>query len=290
MKSIQSILGLLTLSLAVGCTPIKKESSANESQANSKPTNRVVLSSEIQWEALNPARGEQSPLAGTIWGDRNGSEPTGFLAKFKKGFSSPPHIHNVTYRALVINGLIHNDDPNAEKMWMPAGSFWTQPAGESHITAAADQENIVYVEIDKGPYLVKPIEEAFDNGERAVNIDKTNIVWLDASRTSLIEKSTGRDQAKGPEVAFLWENGGLSGTLLKLPSGFRGEIISHGDIFHAVIIIGNATYEMPGSKEIKTLDPGSYFSSVGRAIHRISIQSGEESTVYIQTDARFGVR
>ena len=36
---------------------------------------------------------------------------------------------------------------------MPAGSFWTQPAGEVHITSARGQETIAYVEIDEGPYL-----------------------------------------------------------------------------------------------------------------------------------------
>ena len=59
------------------------------------------------------------------------------------GFSSPPHIHNVTYRAMVIKGLVHNDDPEAENMWMPPGSFWTQPAGEAHITSAKGEENIL---------------------------------------------------------------------------------------------------------------------------------------------------
>ena len=44
-----------------------------------KPTNKVLLSSEIVWEKLNPARGDQSPQAATLWGDRNGTEATGFL-------------------------------------------------------------------------------------------------------------------------------------------------------------------------------------------------------------------
>lgn len=36
---------------------------------------------------------------------------------------------------------------------MPLGSFWTQPSGEVHITAAKGEENIAYVEIDSGPDL-----------------------------------------------------------------------------------------------------------------------------------------
>lgn len=105
------------------------------------------------------------------------------------GFSSPPHIHNVTYRAVVMTGLIHNDDPKAELMWMPAGSFWTQPVGEAHITAAKGENVMAYIEIDEGPYLVKPTEQAYDSGERPVNVDADNIVWLDAQKTNWIDKS-----------------------------------------------------------------------------------------------------
>ncbi len=162
------------------------------------PTNKVILSSEIEWEQLNPARGDQSPQVGTIWGDRNGTEATGFLAKFVDGFSSPPHIHNVTYRAVVIQGLVHNDDPEAANMWMGKGSFWTQPAGESHITSAKGEENIALVEIDHGPYLVKPIEEAFDNGERPINVDASNVVWLNREQSNWI--SSGSEA----EISFYW--------------------------------------------------------------------------------------
>ena len=49
---------------------------------------------------------------------------------------------------------------------MPTGSFWTQPAGEDHTTAANADTNLIYLEIDSGPYLVKPSSYKFDNGER----------------------------------------------------------------------------------------------------------------------------
>ncbi|NND00731.1 MAG: DUF4437 domain-containing protein, partial [Gammaproteobacteria bacterium] len=120
-------------------------------------SSKVISFSDVKWEPLNPARGDQSPKAGTLWGDRKAAVPTGFLADFADGFSSPPHIHNATYRAVVISGSVHNDDPSATPMWMPAGSFWTQPKGESHITAAKGARNIALVEIDQGPYLVQPI-------------------------------------------------------------------------------------------------------------------------------------
>jgi len=61
-------------------------------------------------------------------------------------------------------------------MWLPADSFWTQPAGENHITAADGENNLIYLEIDNGPYLVLAKEKAFDNGERPINIDERNLV------------------------------------------------------------------------------------------------------------------
>jgi len=241
------------------------------------PTNKVLLSSEIKWEKLNPARGEQSPQAGTIWGDRNGNAATGFLAKFANGFSSPPHIHNVTYRAVVISGSIHNDDANAEKMWMKPGSFWTQPEGEPHITAAKGEENIALVEISSGPYLVKPIEEAFDNGERPINIDVTNVVWLNSDETNLI------DAKSKAELSFLWDDGDSKGLFAKLPKAFNGTIKTDGTVLHAVVIKGGLKYTLPQNQEVKMLDEGSSFSATDKAIHTIS-NADNDAVLYIRTN------
>ena len=241
------------------------------------PTNKVLLSSEIKWEKLNPARGEQSPQAGTIWGDRNGNAATGFLAKFANGFSSPPHIHNVTYRAVVISGSIHNDDANAEKMWMKPGSFWTQPEGEPHITAAKGEENIALVEISTGPYLVKPIEEAFDNGERPINIDVTNVVWLNNDETNLI------DAKSKAELSFLWDDGDSKGLFAKLPKAFNGTIKTDGTVLHAVVIKGGLKYTLPQNQEVKILDEGSSFSATDKAIHTIS-NADNDTVLYIRTN------
>ncbi|MEM7790504.1 MAG: DUF4437 domain-containing protein [Verrucomicrobiota bacterium] len=236
--------------------------------------------SEVKWEPLNPARGDKSPQAGTLWGNRNGTEATGFLAKFVDGFSSPPHIHNVTYRAVVISGRIHNDDPAAEKMWMSPGSFWTQPKGEVHITAAKGEENIALVEIDHGPYLVKHAEDAFDSGERPVNIDSSNIVWVTPHGLS--------PDKDGPKIAYLWRNpeeGQPNGTFIKLPADFQGQIQSKGSTFRVVSIQGKPAYNN-GEKVI--LDPGSYFSSSGDATHLISSEEGI-SVLYIRTNAPYRI-
>ena len=273
---------LLTLAsvLTAACTSQQFASDNIAPEQVAEPTNEVILASEIKWEQLNPARGDKSPMAATLWGDRMDSIPTGFLVKFVDGFSSPPHIHNTTYRAVVISGSIHNDDPEAAEMWMPAGSFWTQPKGEVHITAARGDTNVALVEIDKGPYLVLPITEAFDSGERPVNVDASNIVWVDPPGMST--------SANGVKLAYLWgsQNDGLAnGTFVKLPAGFSGKIHSQGSVFRAVVIKGQPRW----GTDDKTIDSGSYFGSEGETLHQISSKAGEEVIIYVRTDGKYDI-
>ncbi len=284
---------ILAMSSAVlGYTNLVAANESKDLSLSNGQGPRVVLRSEVEWEKLNPARGDNSPKAGTLWGDRKAEVPTGFLAEFVDGFSSPPHIHNVTYRAVVISGQIHNDDPEAAKMWMPAGSFWTQPKGELHITAARGSSNIAYVEIDNGPYLVLPAEEAFDSGERPVNVDPANIVWLDAANTKWVDQHTSLSSAEEAKVAFLWgtiQDGQLNGTFIKLPAGFDGMIKSSGSTFRAVIIKGNPEYKVSGQTASRTLEPGSYFSSVNEVVHKVSSSAAQESIIYVRTNGAYRV-
>ncbi|MDE2999878.1 MAG: DUF4437 domain-containing protein [Gemmatimonadota bacterium] len=280
----------LLLTLALGVSVCVTLQAAADNTATKSAT-RVVLSSEVKWEPLNPARGDKSPKAATLWGDRKGSVPTGFLVQFLDGFSSPPHIHNVSYRGVVISGLIHNDDPDAADMWMPTGSFWTQPKGELHITAAKGNSNLAYIEIEEGPYLVLPKEKAFDSRERPVNVDASNIVWLDASIITRYDQSETSASASEPRVAFLWGNpqgDQLNGTLIKLPPEFTGRINSSGSTFHGVVIKGRPQYQV-SETEAKTLEPGSYFSSEGESIHQISSKTGRESIIYVRTNGKYDV-
>lgn len=254
-------------------------------------TTKVTLRSEVKFDQLNPARGDKSPMAGTLWGDRKGTGPTGFLLKTIDGFQSPPHIHNASYKAVVIKGLWYNDDPKAEYMWMPPGSFWTQPKGEDHITAAKGGDTMALVHIEEGPYLVMPSKEAFDSGERPINVDKDNIVWLNASNITWVDQPGKLTFANGPKVAFLWgepDGEQLNGTFIKLPAGFKGTIRSNGSIFCAVIIKGMPQYEMIEA-DSKTMEPGSYFSSEGETVHRVSSATEEETIIYVRTNGKYDI-
>ncbi len=292
MKNIKTFISL-TLALLITVWGSRQVVSQSANQIPEvEQTSEVVLISEVEWSPLNPARGDQSPGAGTLWGDRTDSGASGFLVEFKEGFSSPPHIHNVTYRGVVINGLIHNDDPNAEKMWLPAGSFWTQPAGGVHITAANDTSTLAYIEIEEAPYLVLPTEEAFVSDDKPINVDESNIVWLDASNFTGVDRLAMSASVNEAKVAFLWGNpqkDELNGTLIKLPPGFNGKIQSSSSTFRAVVIQGRPQYQALGTREKKTLEPGSYFGSKGETVHQISSAVGEESIIYVRVDGKFDV-
>ncbi|MBK1856066.1 DUF4437 domain-containing protein [Verrucomicrobiaceae bacterium 5K15] len=238
----------------------------------------VVALADVKWTPLNKARGDASPQAATLWGDRAGDAATGFLVKFKDGFSSPPHIHNVTYRGVVISGLIHNDDPAAAKMWMPSSSYWTQPAGENHITAAKGENNMALIEIDSGPYLVLPSDKATDNGERPINVHESNIVWQDATETTRIE--VGASQ-KSPQMALLWmkaDQARTNGSLLKLPAGFQGELRTGKGRFRAVVVNGQVA--MQQDEKSSKLVAGSYFTHLGATVYRLKTE--KETVLYLR--------
>lgn len=252
-------------------------------QASTESTSEVVLRSEVAFQPLNPLRGDKSPKAGMLWGDIRSDVPSGFLVKFADGFESPPHNHNITYRAVVIDDLAHNDDPTAEKMWMAPGSFWTQPAGENHVTAAIGSNATVLLDILEGPYLVKPPAESFDNGERPVNIEARNIVWQDRSNSTWV-------LADGPQISFLWgnpQNGKKYGSFIKLQSGFHGVIRTESSLFRAVTIQGDVSAKVSGRTGIVNLAPGSYFGSKGEAEHTVSCKSKDECLIYVHAEGKY---
>lgn len=263
---------------ALACALMLGTVGASLALADTTPKMEVVPVNEVKWSPLNPLRGDLSPGAGKLWGDRTGGGPSGFLVRFKKGFSSPPHIHNVTYRGVVIRGLVHNDDPDAAKMWMPTGSFWTQPAGEVHITAAEGDENLAYIEIGDGPYLVRPAKQSFDNGERPINVDVSNIVWVNPRNAPA--------SGNGAKMAYLWgepRDGHQNGTLVKLPAGFRGEMRSSGTSLRAIVIQGETSHQTHGVGGPQSLEPGSYFGSQEDGVHQVSCDAKVECLIYAHT-------
>ena len=234
--------------------------------------------SELEWGPLNPARGDASPAAATLWGDRAGEVATGFLVRFVDGFASPPHVHNVAYRALVLEGLVHNDDPEAEPMWMSSGSFWTQPLGAAHITSASGGGALAYVEIDEGPYLVRPVEGAVADEQRPVNVHASNLVWLDFGMLGW--------RAEVPaQIAFLWGDPNTEaahGVLLRLLAGSTATLGGEQSSVRAVVIEGRGA----AGEEATRLDPGSYLSTDRGAV-ALSCTGELACMIYVRATGRF---
>lgn len=243
------------------------------------PQSRVVSVDNLTWGHLNPLRGNDSPAAADLWGDRTKNTATGMLVKFEKGFSSPPHSHNITYRGIVIHGLLHNDDPDASPMWLPSTSFWTQPAGAEHITAANSQSNMIYLEIDRGPYLVKPSSEVSESGESALNLHASNLVWLNSDQLAHI-------QVPGVSVAYLWQQSADSpqqGYLVKLPADVRVNANVPRNTFRAVVISGTLSYSSAETKQPVTLSPGSYVDSSGTFSHTLT--TSQQTILYVRSES-----
>ncbi len=267
--------------LAASCS--KASTSFKSNPPSSSGKYNVLNVSDVVWDQLNPARGDQSPEAGALWGNRIGPGAAGFLLKPVDGFRSPPHIHNVAYRGVVISDYLHNDDPEAADMWMGVGSFWTQPAGEIHITAAKGKNTLAYIEVEDC-FGVFPPDELFDSGEKPMNVDASNIVWLDSSNQMSLTDNA--------EVAWLWgnpSNRNPNGSFLKLKSGFSGTIHSDSEAFIGIIISGQITYSNPEQTNPVILNSGSMFSSEGFSRHSLTMKIKEECVIYIRSNGSFKI-
>lgn len=272
-----------TLSLAFSSAMVLSTWLVGKAALAAQTASKVVAANDIEWGYLNPLRGNKSPGAADLWGDRTKNTATGMLVRFNKGFESPPHIHNITYRGIVIEGAMHNDDPSAEKMWMPAVSFWTQPAGENHTTAANGSTNLIYLEIDSGPYLVQPSSKHFDNGERPLNLHKNNLVWLNDGELHDIN-------ATGVSSTYLWGNtADMNGSMVKLPAGFKGTIGTQASEFRAVVIAGEVDYQSVEVTSPVSLNAGSYVESTGIFNHQLVNKSQQETIIYIRTNSAYRV-
>ncbi|MEO0650704.1 MAG: DUF4437 domain-containing protein [Planctomycetota bacterium] len=216
----------------------------------------VLPFASVEWSPLNPARGKDGPQAANLWGDRTAPGPAGFLVQFVDGFESPPHIHNVSYRGVVLDGRVHNADPNAPELWMSTGSYWTQPKGAVHITSASGERNLAYIEIEDGPYLVWPTDAVFESGEAPINVATSNLAWVDAPGE--------HSEDMVPRLAHLWASDGeesIHGTLVDLPAGFVGTVESAGGALRAVVVEGSVRLDDAPDRGPSELPAGSTFSS-----------------------------
>lgn len=280
IKVIATCLGLTLL--ASGCATVAPQRTPQPAEQPSPAAITILPAAQVPWQQLNPARGDQSPQAANLWGDRHGPGATGFLVKFVDGFSSPPHIHNVSYRGVVIDQRVHNDEPSADELWMPAGSYWTQPKGQVHITSAQGGQTMAYIEIQEGPYLVRPVEQAFETEETPINVPAKEVAWVTVPSDS---------DANPVQIVRLWGGpavGEATGTLVKVAQGQTAELQAQGTAFGAVVIQGRPAYVGGGGVESTVMDPGSYLGSTG-ASAQFSCAQTQPCVIYVRATDKLTV-
>ncbi|MEP3889468.1 MAG: DUF4437 domain-containing protein [Hellea sp.] len=287
MRTIKLLSGISLLASVSACSGAGSISYTDEQ----KQSVTVTPADQVSYQPLNPSRGDASPQAGVLWGDITKNVPSGMLLKFAEGFSSPPHIHNITYRAVVIDGEIHNDDPDAANMWMGPGTFWTQPAGEIHITSARPGiGGTGFLEILGGPYLVQPGDKAFDNGERPLNLVSSNMVWMSAKEMNWIKADNA---PQGAEATLLWgdvSGSGLSGSMIKLPQGYKADLSTKGGDLKAIVIQGDVLHSVESVTEKSELRSGGYFASAEGVSHSLKCDIKSECIIYVRTEGSFLVQ
>ena len=266
------------LSLSCHSMQIKSE---NAQEAITEPTINVIMVSDVKWEQLNPARGSNSPMAATLWGDRTGPGASGFLLKPIDGFRSPPHIHSSGYHGVVIKGAIHNARPDVEDRYLTPVSFWTQPGGAVHVTASKGN-SLAYIEVE-GEFDVLPEEKGAPNNTSEIIIPASSISWSELHGMST--------STNGVKIAVLWQDplDEMRGTLVKLSSGFVGTMPSNDETFYAVVIQGTLMHQVQGKSDPKTLEPGSYYGSNGNALHEITCLKEGDCVIYIRSDHRIEI-
>ncbi|MEL7022320.1 MAG: DUF4437 domain-containing protein [Pseudomonadota bacterium] len=286
MRTRTDLFGISAVCLfLVGCADAEVSPMTDEQ----RDSIQVITPDEVDYQPLNPARGDASPRAGVLWGDIRQNVASGVFLRFAAGFTSPPHIHNITYRAVVITGEVHNDDPEAARLWMGPGSFWIQPAGEDHITAAPPSSGATaFLEILEGPYLVQPSQDAFENSERPINLVPSNMVWMGPDAFGWIRPTP--NQETQPEATLLWgslEPGKPSATFVKLPPSYSGTLHTIDASLKAVTIAGDVLHEVLDVTESRALTPGGYFASADGVPHSLTCEAESHCLIYVRTDGQF---
>lgn len=103
---------------------------------------------------------------------------------------------------------------------MQAGSFWTQPLGAT--TSPPDwraRHDLLGDPV--GPHLVKPSDEAFDGGERPINVGARNITRLGADDAEWVGDESPRMACLGGSV----EDNEQYSTFVEPLSGSGGDYI-----------------------------------------------------------------
>ena len=63
----------------------------------------------------------------------------------------------------------------------------------------------------------------------------------------------------------------------------------HREETRVVVIEGRANHQLSAASEVKSLEPGSYFGSTGKASHQVSVDAKEPCVLYVRSEGKFNV-
>lgn len=94
-------------------------------------------------------------LAGPAYGNiQNGRHGT--FIRLPAGFVSPAHTHTEDYYAVVIEGVMANDPPDAKPVPLPAGSYYFQQGEEPHVTQCLSETGCLLFMVQPGKFDFAP--------------------------------------------------------------------------------------------------------------------------------------
>lgn len=127
---------------ADGCLPIERS--------------QLLAAQELDWRPLPGIAGaEQAPLVGDPF---EGAHRAYF--RYPVGLASPLHAHTYGDRGVVVSGTLSLAVEGAPAKRLPAGSFFSIPAGVPHVTRVEGSEPCVFFMEREGPFDVVLVETA----------------------------------------------------------------------------------------------------------------------------------
>ena len=107
---------------------------------------------ELKYNPTGISDGEHGELhAAPAYGDlRQG--PHGTFIKMPAGYVSPPHVHTEDYWAVVVSGVMVNKTPDGPDVLLPAGSYYFQKGGETHVTKCTSADGCIFFVSQNGKF------------------------------------------------------------------------------------------------------------------------------------------
>ena len=107
---------------------------------------------EIRYFGAGVTDGKTGELrAGPAQGDLTKGAHGTFI-RMPAGFVSPAHLHTGDYWGVVVSGVGANGLPGSADIALPAGSYWFQRGGETHVTKCLSPNECLFFIGQNAPF------------------------------------------------------------------------------------------------------------------------------------------